>query len=258
MSYKLKAYGLTDIGLVRKNNEDLWAELPEINTYVLADGMGGHQAGEVAASQAVIAFCDYMKKMLLSSQHFYSLEEMQSEIEYAIQRVNAKVYRMGYSDPYLKGMGTTFCCLHLHEKGMIRAHVGDSRIYRYRKGMLTQLTEDDSLARELVGSGRLEEADMRRFTYKNIITKAIGIEPYLEPSVFIGDVLLGDIYLMCSDGLSDLLDNSDIVRILAKGAGLKKHVNQLIALAKKRGGHDNITVILLKVEKSSASKDLFR
>lgn len=247
MTYKLTAYGLTDVGLVRKNNEDLWAELPEINTFVLADGMGGHQAGEVAAYEAVIAFCEYMKKMLVDSPRTFTISQMRSEIEYAIQRVNSKVYKMGYSDPELKGMGTTFCCLHLHADGLIRAHVGDSRIYRYRYNILTQLTEDHSLAREMIDMGQLDEEDVERFTYKNIITKAIGTEPYLDPSVHVGDVKVGDLYLMCSDGLSDLLERREIAAILAAKTTLEETASQLITLAKEKGGHDNITVLLLEV-----------
>lgn len=247
MSYKLEAYGLTDIGLVRKNNEDLWAELPDILTYVLADGMGGHQAGEVAASQAVIAFCDYMKKMLVDPSKQFSLGEMRSEIEYAIQRVNAKVYKMGYRNPDLKGMGTTLCCVHFHPEGLIRAHVGDSRIYQFRDDILVQLTEDHSLAHEMVELGQLEENEVKKFSYKNIITKAVGTEPYVEPSVHVSDVQHEDLFLLCTDGLSDFIDKSEIELILKQKVSLKEIAEELINAAKDKGGHDNITVVLVKV-----------
>jgi PPM family protein phosphatase len=255
MPYQLKVYGLTDVGLVRKNNEDLWAELPEINTYVLADGMGGHQAGEVAASQAVIALCEYMKKMLVEPVRSFTIGEMRSEIEYAIQRVNAKVYKMGYRDAELKGMGTTLCCLHLHPDGMIHAHVGDSRIYLYRENILSQLTEDHSLAREMINLGQLEERDVKKFSYKNIITKAVGTEPYVDPSVHIGDVKIGDVYLMCSDGLSDFLNDREIEGIISKGNSLKEIANRLIDAAKDKGGHDNITVVLLNVQEDRHGRE---
>lgn len=255
MPYNLTVYGLTDVGLVRKNNEDLWAELPDINTYVLADGMGGHQAGEVAASQAVIAFCDYMKKMLVEPTRSFTIGEMRSEIEYAIQRVNSKVYKMGYKDPELKGMGTTLCCLHLHPDGLIRAHVGDSRIYQYRKNVLTQLTEDHSLAREMVDLGQLKEGDVNQFSYKNIITKAVGTEPYVDPSVHVGDIQDGDLFLMCSDGLSDFLSLEEIEVIIAKHDNLEKAANALIDAAKDKGGHDNITVVLLEVQEDRHGRE---
>lgn len=255
MPYRLTVYGLTDVGLVRKNNEDLWAELPEINTYVLADGMGGHQAGEVAASQAVIAFCDYMKKMLVEPSRSFTIEELCSEIEYAIQRVNSKVYKMGYRDPELKGMGTTLCCLHLHPDGLIRAHVGDSRIYQYRNNILTQLTEDHSLAREMVDLGQLNEGDVNKFSYKNIITKAVGTEPYVDPSVHVGDIMDGDVYLMCSDGLSDFLTLQEIEMIVAKEDSLEAAACKLIDTAKDKGGHDNITVVLLEVQEDHHGRE---
>lgn len=255
MPYKLTVYGLTDVGLVRKNNEDLWAELPEINTYVLADGMGGHQAGEVAASQAVMAFCDYMKKMLVDPSRSFTIGEMRSEIEYAIQRVNSKVYKMGYRDPELKGMGTTLCCLHLHPDGLIRAHVGDSRIYQYRNDVLTQLTEDHSLAREMVDLGQLKEGDVNQFSYKNIITRAVGTEPYVDPSVHISDIEDGDVYMMCSDGLSDFLSSSEMEEIIAKENSLKTKATSLIDAAKDKGGHDNITVVLLEVREDHHGRE---
>lgn len=259
MPYKLTVYGLTDVGLVRKNNEDLWAELPDLQTYILADGMGGHQAGEVAASQAILALCDYLKKMLNDSSSFFTIEEMRSEIEYALQRVNAKVYQMGYNDRELKGMGTTLCCLHFHPEGIIYAHVGDSRIYKFQAGELAQITEDHSLAREMVDNGQLDEQDIKEFSYKNIITKAIGTEPYVDPTVQIDEVQIGDLYLMCTDGLSDQLKREEIQAILAEEGTLKDHTNRLINAAKDKGGRDNITVVLIKVEEADHGReDLFR
>jgi protein phosphatase len=259
MPYKIHAYGMSDIGLVRENNEDVWVEIPKQNTFVLADGMGGHRAGEVAASEAVSTFSNHVKKIFGDSVKNFSLGEIRNEIEYAIQLVNTHVYDMGCQNRELRGMGTTFCCLHFHHDGVVHGHVGDSRIYRVRRGEMTQLTKDHSLLSELVDLGQLDEEEAEGFIYKNIITKAVGTEPFVEPSVHVSDVEEGDIYLMCSDGLSDLISDDVIASILHKKLNRKEKAKKLIDLAKEKGGHDNITVVLLEVEEiDHGGKDLSR
>lgn len=247
MLYTIETYGLTDLGLVRTNNEDLWAELPDILTYILVDGMGGHKAGEVAASQAVIGFCEYMKKMLVHPMRKLSIYEMRSEMEYAIQRVNAKIYRMAYRNPELKGMGTTLACVHFHPKGIVHAHVGDSRIYRLRGDSFIQLTEDHSMTQEMIEVGQLNEKEFFRFTYKNIITRAVGTEPYVDPVVHISEVRGSDLYLLCSDGLTDYLSIGEMQLILSDKETLRRGAEKLVRAAKEKGGHDNITVVLIKI-----------
>ncbi|MEC7839124.1 MAG: Stp1/IreP family PP2C-type Ser/Thr phosphatase [Chlamydiota bacterium] len=247
MNYKVLSYGMSDIGLVRDNNEDVWLELPDINTYVLADGMGGHRAGEVAATQAVDSFSKEMKK-ILDKKTSFSLGEIRSEIEHVMQLVNTHVYNMGCRDPELKGMGTTLCCLYFHKDGLIRAHIGDSRIYRLRNGEFKQITKDHSLMRELVDLGQLDEKGEKEFVYKNIITKAVGTEPYVEASVYVSDLEFGDTYLICSDGLSDVVSAPSMKEVIEGEGDLKNKGDGLIRLAKEKGGHDNITIVLLKVE----------
>jgi len=258
MNYKVASFGLSDVGLVRENNEDVWLELPDINTYVLADGMGGHKAGEVAATQAVNSFRKEMEKLLNGGKDF-SLGDMRGEIEHVMQLINTHVYTMGCRDPELKGMGTTFCCLHFHKDGLIRAHIGDSRIYRLRNGEFTQITKDHSLMRELMDLGQLDEKGAKKFVYKNIITKAVGTEPYVEPAVYVTDLEIDDMYLLCTDGLSDIVAPEAMKQVLQYESMLEDKVKNLICLAKKKGGHDNITVVVLKVEEVDHGRsDLFR
>jgi serine/threonine protein phosphatase PrpC len=246
--YKIVVYGLSDIGLARDNNEDVWAELPDEKIYVLADGMGGHQAGEVAASEAVFSFCEIIRKLMKKRKEGFTLEEMKQAIRGGVELVNQIIYEMGIGDEALFGMGTTLCCLHFHPDGLIYAHVGDSRIYRYREGRLKQMTKDHSLLREMVEMGCLTEDEAKEFLFKNIITKAVGTEPFVSPAVEHGDVLPGDIYLMCTDGLTDLLTTKNIEKVVKNSKGLRECAESLVQAAKDLGGYDNITVVLVKVE----------
>ncbi len=258
MRLKIRSTGLSDIGLVRHNNEDVWEQLTDVHFYVLADGMGGHQAGEIAARETVNLLCKIIKKALEKPSH-RSLTDLRDLLTGAIQNANEQVYRLSRSSAELKGMGTTLCCLHIHDDGIVYANVGDSRIYRFREGKLEQITQDHSLLSELVEMGQISEQSPTDFLYKNILTKAIGTEASVDPYVAQADIAPADIFLLCTDGLSDLLSKTDIELVLAKKQTLAKSAKELVALAKTRGGHDNVTVILVKAEKQHvSSKDLSR
>ncbi len=258
MPYKLLAFGLSDIGLVRQNNEDIWAALPEDGFFLLADGMGGHQAGEVAARETANMLCRIVRKKIAPMREAGGLADSKELMRRAIRHVNTLVYKLSRTQDELRGMGTTLCCLLFHEHSLIFAHVGDSRIYRFRDGKLQQLTSDHSLLRELVDQGQLNEREASDFVYKNIITKAIGTEPKVEPTVDTADVLPNDLYLMCSDGLSDLLTAQEIQAIIKAAATIQQAATQLVACANEKGGRDNITVVFTKVEELHESKDLSR
>jgi serine/threonine protein phosphatase PrpC len=249
MPLKITSFGLSDIGLVRHNNEDIWMELSPERFYVLADGMGGHQAGEVASREAVIALCHSFQKYLKrKSKNSRSFAEARHSLRRAIEQANSVVYKMGRSHEMLRGMGTTLCCLYFHEEGLVYAHVGDSRIYCLRDHHLIQLTQDHSLLRELVDLGQLNEHQAGDFLYKNIITKAVGTEPYIDPTVNWCEIKPGDRFLMCSDGLSDLLSLHDIEEVLNQYPDAQAAAQQLVDTAKERGGHDNVTVVLVDVD----------
>lgn len=257
LALKVSACGLSDVGLVRQNNEDVWAELPELHFYVLADGMGGHLAGEVAAREAVDTFCRIVQKNFKEKK---SLDESKELIRHALEQVNAHVFKMSRSVPDFKGMGTTLCILYLHDEGVIIAHVGDSRIYRLRKGKLEQMTKDHSLVSELVELGQIAEHQACDFVYKNIITRAIGTESSVEPTVKSVECFPEDTYLLCSDGLSDLLTSAEIEAIMKNQHLLSQSAKALVDRAKEKGGHDNITLVMVKIHETNEkeSKDLSR
>lgn len=248
MPYTISAFGLSDIGLVRQNNEDVWGQLSELNFFVLADGMGGHQAGEVAAHEAVNSLIRVVKRRVKAAKGNLSLVEFEELLRQAIRYVNGAIYKMSKTKSELRGMGTTLCCLLFHLNGVIYGHVGDSRIYLFRNAQLEQLTKDHSLLCELVDQGQINELQASEFMYKNIITKAIGTESKVEPSLGICELRHDDIYLMCTDGLSDLLTVEEIESFLIQEISLEEATKGLINLANEKGGRDNITIVLAKVE----------
>ncbi len=255
MPFTVVSCGLSDTGLVRQKNEDVWDEIPERKIYILADGMGGHRSGDVAAHQAVATLKQFLNQALSKlSPENRGLYDVAACIRSGIEEANRVVYTLGKTDDSLRGMGTTLCCVHIHDEGIIYAHVGDSRIYLMRDKNVEQISEDHSLLRELVVAGQIREQNASEFMYKNIITKAIGTEPIVEPSVNVCEAQAKDILLICSDGLSDLLAREDLEAILNKKQSLKKSATELVAEAKKRGGHDNITIVLiqLKTEKEES------
>lgn len=258
MQYTLQACGLSDIGLVRQNNEDYWAHILEDNFFVLADGMGGHQAGEVASREAVTLLCRLVKEAGLDSFKIKNLDELQDLLRAAIQQLNGKLFSLSCQNEKWKGMGTTLCCLLVHEQGIIVAHVGDSRIYRLRQNRLEQLTQDHSLLRELMDLGQIEDQQADGFLYRNILTRAVGTEPIVEPEINTSDVKSEDLFLMCSDGLTDLLSREEIESLLVHSETIQESTKKLVKTAKQRGGNDNITVILIKVQEKHEIQDLSR
>lgn len=240
----IESFGTSDIGLVRLTNEDVWAHMGPERFYILADGMGGHQAGEVAASETVIKLCDFIHDLppkQLSSDQLISL------IERAICDTNYWVYQLSKEDPEMAGMGTTLCLALIHHETLIYAHVGDSRIYRIRKGRMTRLTTDHSLRGEMIATGEMSESQAWNFPFKNVITRAIGTHPNVIPEVHATEILPGDLYFLCSDGLTDCLNDQEILAIIQKSSSLKKATEALILAAKKKGAPDNITIVMFKM-----------
>jgi protein phosphatase len=236
MTLSIETFGVSDIGTSRQNNEDVWAELADDHFYVLADGMGGHLAGEVAAKEAVLHFCDAVDKYFRSRTP-PSVSSAKRYIGETFISANSWIRRLGKDHPDLHGMGTTLCCLLLLESRAIIGHVGDSRIYQYRKE-LTLLTKDHSLMQEVPSKGR---------SAKHILTRALGISPAIEPDLLETPSQGGDVYLLCSDGLHDALADKQIEAIFRRSASLKEIALELIDAAKKGGSHDNITLLLVKV-----------
>lgn len=259
MTLNLNSISISDVGLVRQNNEDLCAELPECRFFVIADGMGGHQAGEIAAKTAVESLLEIVKKGKEKKLFHEPLAESYNFLKNAIEKVNTIVYDKGRATVELKGMGTTLCFLFFHDQGLVYGHVGDSRIYRLRQHKLEQLTKDHSLIRELVEHGQLSERQIGDYyIYKNIITKAVGTEPRVEPTIKIAEVQNYDTYLMCTDGLTDLIPTQEIESILNFHTTLPEAAATLIQAAKDRGAHDNVSVLLVNVNVDHGQKNLSR
>lgn len=238
----IETFGVSDIGLTRKNNEDVWAEMPDDHFYVVADGMGGHLAGEIAAKEAVLHFCDAVDRYFRSSTP-PTVSSAKRYLGETFISANSWIRRLGKDHPDLSGMGTTLCCLLLLENKVIVGHVGDSRIYRYRNN-LSLLTTDHSLEQELKTKSSSGHSSP---SYKHVLTRALGISPAIEPELLEASYQTGDIYLLCSDGLHGALSDRQIGTILRNSTTLKEAAIELIDAAKQWGGHDNITLLLVKV-----------
>lgn len=246
MRVSVESYGVSDIGLLRTNNEDAWAELPNHAFFILADGMGGHQAGEIASAKAVSILSQAMEK-LFSEIPPSDSDAAQIFLKQMIEQVNQKVYRLSQERPAYAGMGTTLACLWIYGEKLIFGHVGDSRIYRFRKKKLTQLTEDHSLRQELISKGEIDPR--ASFAFKNIITRAIGTQPQVVPSIEITTPADEDIYFLCSDGLTDEISLDEMKSILLKSRTIKEASDNLVHAAKVKGGSDNITIVMVKIRK---------
>lgn len=241
--HHLDCYGISDIGYVRSNNEDAWEAAPEHKFFVLADGMGGHNAGEVAAKMAVVSLCETLKEQ----KKIASIEDLAHTLRSAIATANSSIYTCAAQKEELSGMGTTLCCLTFHETTLVYAHIGDSRIYRFRNKRLEQLTQDHSLRRELLLRGELSPKTAANFPHKNIITRALGTSANVEPDINRTDVMINDIYFLCSDGLTDHLSNQEMANLLHNRASVKEASHALVEKAKAKGGSDNITIVMVKI-----------
>lgn len=244
-TFEINYFGISDIGLVREHNEDVWLACPEKGLFLLADGMGGHSAGEIAAKEAV----DRLLELFVKWGPSRSVDPDFAETFFydAFMKVNAQIYGQGQTDHSLHGMGTTLCALYFIQSHVIVAHVGDSRIYRYRKPLLNQLTEDHSLASELLALGTMKSRDVEKFPYKHILTRAIGTHPSVEPAVNSIEIESKDLFLLCSDGLTNYVTDKEIGTILNQPLSLKERGRQLVDLAKEHGGGDNITLVLAQI-----------
>jgi PPM family protein phosphatase len=227
MSYEIESFGISDLGLSRKNNEDAFHAIPIRHFFVLADGMGGHNAGEIAAKEAIHHLSTSVSQLFAKNVTLAGLPNFFRE---AIIRANLWVHCLSEQKKELSGMGTTLCCLMIHQKHLVYAHVGDSRIYRFRNS-LEQITKDHS---SQVAS--------------HLITRAIGRTPHVEPDVKVDSVDPDDIYLLCSDGLTNYVSDTEIASILSTYSCLQQASQQMIQKAKFHGGGDNITVLILKVK----------
>lgn len=251
MPLKVEVCGISETGLVREGNEDAWGQLDENNFFVLADGMGGHAAGEVASGETVRILCEMMDSVLNDNKSYRTPKEMAVLLRLAIVETNRQVYKLAQGNPALRGMGTTLCTFYLHGHYLVYAHLGDSRIYRFRDGKLEQLTEDHSLYCQMLKEGKVTEETPDELACKNIVTKCVGTGWLVDPAIEVDLVRPGDVLMMCSDGLSDLVGNTEIEAIIQDWNGMVDSASHaLVEAALMRGGTDNVTVVMGRVVES--------
>lgn len=246
--FEIYSSGATHQGYVRSANEDAWAYLPRERFYILADGMGGRKGGAIAANEALKVVCEEVKNAAIFQDTNPSIKIIKGALSAFIQKANAHVWQMAQKDPSLEGMGTTLCCLCVLKKTCLIANVGDSRIYRFRQGELDQLTHDDSLLADLMKFELVNEEEAKVFPLRHIITKSIGSLPTVDPALGFLDIQMGDIFLLCSDGLTNFVSHDKITAILKEMNTIQEGTDKLIQAALKAGGSDNITVILVQIE----------
>ncbi|GAC1426924.1 MAG: Stp1/IreP family PP2C-type Ser/Thr phosphatase [Burkholderiaceae bacterium] len=246
---------VSDLGRVRALNEDALVVIPEAGIALLADGMGGHQAGEVASQLAIDvcaqALTHIAQSVTWSANDCLSSGPMQS-LRNAIICANAVIFDTARNNLECAGMGTTLVAVLLYDEQLIVGHVGDSRAYRMRDATLERITRDHSLVQEQVDAGRLSHEQARHASNRHLVTRALGIAPTVDPEVHGHRTQPGDLYLLCSDGLTDMVEDQDIAEILHGAAtGLPLHclTTTLVARANALGGMDNISVILLKTDR---------
>ena len=251
LSSVLEVVTATHPGMVRSHNEDSFAADAEIGLAVLADGMGGYNAGEVASGIAVEMIRTEMKKALASRKpEVLDGADAERLIEAHAARANTAIYRASQSQPHYSGMGTTLVVALWHDDRLSVGHIGDSRLYRLRDGALEQITRDHSLLQEQIDSGMITREQARHSQNKNLVTRAVGIDPEVETEVHTYSVQPGDVYLLCSDGLSDMVSDEDLqLTLTSLAANLPLAAEQLVQLANDNGGRDNISVILVRIAK---------
>lgn len=257
---RIKACGLSDVGLTRAHNEDYFEIDPQHRLYVVADGMGGHSHGEVAAQIAVNAIREFVAK---SSDRDITwpfgmdaqLSRHSNLLKMAVRIAHDHVLRAISKDGSLYGMGTTVVGLLLSGYNAAVAHVGDSRAYRLRNGRLEQLTQDHTWVNEQVVAGFLSKEQARSHPLKNVVTRALGGESEVLVDVRELEILAGDLYLLCSDGLTGMLSDNDIRDRLSTGRGLHEICRTLINDSNSRGGIDNVTVVLLSVDEDGTGEE---
>lgn len=263
MAFRVISYGATDVGLKRQKNEDYYAILEDEELFILADGMGGHASGQVASRLATEHIVEFMTETCRRPGFEWpypvhagaSFEE--AAISNAIQYANERVFIESMKDSRLEGMGTTVCAIVGAGDRVVLAHVGDSRIYRYGRGQIEQVTRDHSLLNHYLDTGTITPEEAKDFKNKNVIIRAVGLKDYVDPEVHSVEKRHGDVYLVCSDGLSDLVDEWIIKNAIEDDEeNLEAIAHKLIRLANQSGGKDNITVVMLSLFEVSDEEDV--
>ncbi len=258
MSMDVKAYAATDIGRKRKRNEDAYLLAPELGLFVVADGMGGHNAGDVASQRAVSVVRAAVAERVSVLQAFAEDpapargDAAARVLEQAIQAACAEIHREAEADPRLRGMGTTFVGLVVAGERAVVAHVGDSRLYLYRGGATYVLTEDHTLIAEQIKAGQLTAENAGKSPFKGVLTRALGQHESVQVDTLVIDLYPGDTFLLCSDGLHGYLAEGELEARFGEGSATEALPATLVTLANERGGRDNITAVVVSAEAKDA------
>ena len=253
MRGKIRSVGLTDVGRVREHNEDTIGVDADIGLFVLADGMGGYNAGEVASGMATSLISDGLQE----SWHPRNVERLGRDeaksmserlINEQIARANSAIFTTSQNNPECAGMGTTLVVTLFFDNFLTVAHIGDSRLYRLRGESMEQVTRDHSLLQEQLDSGLITPEEAKLSQNKNLVTRALGIDPSVEPEIHVYETQPDDTYLLCSDGLSDMVEDEEIrLTLITLKSNPNLTVQQLVQAANDNGGRDNISAMLIRV-----------
>lgn len=249
-------FSLTDTGMVRDNNEDSVALDPDNHVAILADGMGGYNAGEVASAMATTFVRSELGRWLAEGGSQASAREIKRAMEICIDNANRSIFNAANSQPQYAGMGTTLVMGVFQDSRTLIGHVGDSRCYRLRGGNFVQLTRDHSLLQEQLDAGLITPEQAQYATHKNLVTRALGVEDTVLLEVNEFRIEDGDLFLLCSDGLSDMLSDERMAAVLVTAGTLEEKANALVDAANDSGGRDNISVILASARSKPARKGL--
>jgi serine/threonine protein phosphatase PrpC len=233
----------TDVGIVRSGNEDNYLMLADHGIFIVADGMGGHAAGEVASEMAV-----RITSQAIGSLRGLSDEEAGERVRTAIRAANDAIFERTLSEQDKRGMGTTATVLVLLHSRYLIGQVGDSRAYLFRNGQFQQLTKDHSYVQEQVDAGLLTPDQARVHPYSNVITRCVGASTDVVPDIYFGSLEKGDILLLASDGLTGMLEDEQLLQILRSDGDPQAWVDRMVAEANRRGGLDNITAIVIRID----------
>ena len=251
---RIEVAGQTDVGRKRNHNEDNFAILADHGLYIVADGMGGHASGEIASKMAVDTLQEFFASTADDPERTWPYKMDRSKgyeenrLITGIKLCNLRIYEAAQRNAKQRGMGTTLVSLFAVEDGVYVAHVGDSRVYRIREEKMEQLTEDHSLLNDYKKMKRLTEEEIANFPHKNVIVRALGMKESVQVDILTEKPHIGDTYLLCSDGLTGMVKDDQMLHILMVERDLDRAVDRLITAANEEGGIDNISVVLARVE----------
>ncbi|HRD84442.1 MAG TPA: Stp1/IreP family PP2C-type Ser/Thr phosphatase [Rubrivivax sp.] len=257
MPLSLELSAAVDAGRARSNNEDSVALDEAVALAVLADGMGGYNAGEVASGMATSFIRSELGRWLREAQNQASDAEVRRAMDICVDNANRAIFNAANSNPQYAGMGTTLVVAVFRDNRLMVGHVGDSRAYRLRAGRLQQITRDHSLLQEQIDAGLITPEQAAFSANKNLVTRAVGVEDTVLLETHQHDVVPGDLYLLCSDGLSDMLDDAAIGELMAAHESLETGCQALIRAANEAGGKDNISVVLVRASGGANASSRF-